>query len=88
MKPIEIKWEEEKEPDNTVVYNYVIGRTPIGIFLITWKGWKLSPSYDIEKAPFDLDFFQNGEYSLEDAKKSAQLRFNEVIELCMEKIGE
>ena len=41
---------------------------------ITWKGWKLNPSYDL-----DIDgVWLQTEYSLEDAKDMARIYLQEV----------
>ena len=83
IKPIE--WGEVSEPDNNIPYNYVKGETPIGEFLITWKGWKESPSYDVEFIP---DRFEGGTYifstrSLDDAKSEAYERYCGTIRECL-----
>ena len=81
----EIEWSEEKEPNNEVSYNHVIGQTPLGEFLITWKGWKEYAGFDIEKTPFKsdecgyLDSFSN----LDSAKKLAAKHYYEKLYECM-----
>lgn len=56
-----MKWTKETEPTNEIPYSHVKLETPIGEFIITWKGWKENPSYDVEcenewiGSNFDLD---------------------------------
>lgn len=51
---IPIEWSETKQSTEEVNYTHVIGKTPIGNFLLTWKGWKpeYSISVDIDETPF------------------------------------
>lgn len=39
-----LKWSEEREPDNgkTSYYNHVMVDTPLGKIMIEWKGWKIA----------------------------------------------
>lgn len=62
-----MNWSKERIPGK-IPYNHVVCETPLGECVISWKGWKEHPSYDI-----DLDDEWIGsEYSLEEAKQVAQ----------------
>lgn len=45
MRIVQIEWEEECEPNSYIRYNHVIGKSPLGNFIITWKKWKESPCF-------------------------------------------
>lgn len=59
-----MNWSEIKEPNKEVSYNHVILESPLGKFVIDWKGWKENPSYDIQLN----DEWIGSEYDLETAK--------------------
>ncbi len=89
MNPImivkQIDWSEELQPDKECMYNHVYGDTPLGRCVISWKGWKDQPRFEIEG-----DFFALGSmvYScLETAKEEAQLIFESLVIACVEKGG-
>lgn len=45
-----MNWTEPKPPtDGVSYYNHTICETPIGKFIIEWKSWKESDTYDITK---------------------------------------
>ena len=48
---LKLIWSLTQEPDEKVHYNHVYAETPFGRILITWKGWKEYPAYDIEEMP-------------------------------------
>ena len=77
MKIKQIQWSEVRQPDDDCCYTHVIGETPFGRFLITWKGWKESPSFDVEESPWDV--WVGSGYDLENAKKLAQDYFEKTI---------
>lgn len=85
MKVKKIEWSEEKEPDDDNRYNRVVGKSPIGEVIISWKGWKNPIMYDLE--PF-------GNYSsclwgdLENAKQIIQEQHDSMIKECLVKEGE
>ena len=63
-----MNWSEEKLPNESCSYNHITCDTPIGQFIIEWKGWK-----DLE----DYVLMINGNYigvewDLNDAKESAK----------------
>lgn len=63
-----MEWTEPKPPTEGVsYYDHVLCKSPLGGFIIEWKSWKSSPSYDIM-----LEGEWIGcEYSLPDAKTIA-----------------
>lgn len=81
MKVIVIAWGEITEPNEEHRYHHVKGESPIGEFLITWKGWKESPSYDVDETPFGYPTIY--EITLEAAKEEAQKFFERKIHSCL-----
>lgn len=81
----QIKWEKEQPPNNVCGYDHVIGKTPLGKFRITWKGWKESPSYDLE-FEFDKSCFHYDD-SLDGLKEITERLFKDMINSCLEKEG-
>lgn len=79
IKPID--WSDEVQPNDVCGYNHVNGDTHLGSTLITWKGWKDSPSYDIEQESYG---WIGSEISLESAKEAAWKHHQEVILKCIE----
>jgi len=60
----ELVWTEPKPPTKEIRYNHTTCNTPLGTFLIDWKGWKDNPGYDVMLN----DEWVDCKYSLEDAK--------------------
>lgn len=84
MKIKKIEWSGEQPANNHCSYNHVIGKSPIGDFLITWKGWKESPSFTIDESPFGwINCLSD---TLDDAKAEAQKVFAEKILSCLENV--
>jgi hypothetical protein len=73
-----IKWLAEKDPDKTCGYNNVVGETPFGRFLITWKGWKEWPTYTVDDAPIDVVGFCGS--SLDEAKEHCDVEYAKLID--------
>ena len=76
-----MKWTEESEPKEGIsYYNHSYLDTPIGRYIIEWKSWKDSPSYDV----YLKGEWIGTEYSLEEAKNISQehliKKFNELKE--------
>ena len=69
-----MNWTEKQEPNDKVPYHHIELLTPIGTYLIDWKGWKENPSYDIELKGEWI----GTEYDLESAKNLAE---NHLLEL-------
>lgn len=69
-----MNWTKESEPNKEVSYNHVKLQTPIGEYLVDWKGWKENPSYDISLK----DEWIGSEYDLDSAKSLAE---NHLLEM-------
>jgi|TARA_R110000851_G_scaffold308922_1_gene468103 hypothetical protein len=69
-----MNWTKESEPNNEVPYNHTKLETPIGEYVVDWKGWKERPSYDVSLKGECL----GSEYDLESAKRIAE---NNLLEL-------
>ncbi|GMQ92264.1 MAG: hypothetical protein BMS9Abin11_1586 [Gammaproteobacteria bacterium] len=82
MKVKNIDWSKEFPPNSECNYNHVKGKTPLGDFLISWKGWKDSPIYDVEHIVYGGYRYNLG--SLDDAKEEAQKRYTETVLSCIE----
>lgn len=48
-----IVWGEVQELNDECSYTHVRGESSLGGFLITWKGWKSQPSFDLEESPLN-----------------------------------
>lgn len=63
-----MEWTEQKPPTEGVShYNHITLKTPLGVIIIEWKGWKESPSYDITMG----NEWLGCECDLDSAKESA-----------------
>ncbi len=82
IKIIPINWSSIQLPNNECTYHHLIGECGLGKFLITWKGHKEHPRYDIEDSPvpFPYEVF----YDLDDAKQACQRFLNTVILNCIQ----
>ena len=70
-----MNWTKEKQPTEGIShYNHTILETPIGEFIIEWKGWKERPSYDVMLKGEWIGC----EYDLQSAKEIAK---NHLIDL-------
>jgi len=79
-----IEWSEEFEANKECRYNHCIGKTPLGDFLITWKGWKSYGSVDVEENPFnDLEYWFSA-FDLQEAKEYCEEMFAKKIAECLE----
>ena len=79
IKPI--KWGDEQAPNDECSYTHVKGESPLGEFLITWKGWKQHPAYDVEVSPWG--WLDSGT-GLQDAKDIAKKEYESRILDCVE----
>lgn len=77
-----LKWTEVAPPCEECRYHHVSAQTPFGRFLITWKGWKDYPSYDVEEAPWTDQWWYSGS-DLDDAKMAAETEMNKRIQECL-----
>lgn len=51
MSALKLKWSETREPNEDVRYHHAVAETALGRIVVSWKGWKTYPSYDIQEAP-------------------------------------
>jgi len=77
----EIAWTEKLPPNEQVSYDYVIGITPFGRFLITWKGWKEDDAFCIDESPWGEWIY--GGSSLEGAKDVCKTEYETLIRACL-----
>jgi hypothetical protein len=63
-----MNWTKEIPPNKEVPYNHVKLNTPIGEYVVDWKGWKHSPSYDINLG----QEYVGSSFDLESAKELAE----------------
>ena len=82
MKVKNIEWGAASEPSKDCSYNHIKGETPLGSLLITWKGWKESPSYDAEDCETGSYLFSCS--TLDDAKQEAQDRHEKAVLACLD----
>jgi hypothetical protein len=76
FKPIE--WSEELSPNESYRYNHVIGTSPLGKFVITWKSWKDTSGFYVEETPFQGGHYIC-EYSLDEAKSRCQQLYTQTL---------
>ena len=77
-----IVWGVHGEPNDKIRYDHVVGVTPIGEYLITWKSWKEYPTFTIDAHPFNSDFCPCEMY-LHKAKDECQKHFDRMIRCCV-----
>lgn len=46
-KQVSIQWSKVQEPNLQIPYNHITLDTPLGVFVINWKGWKEQPTYGL-----------------------------------------
>lgn len=81
VKPI--SWSEQMKPSPNVKYDHICGSTPLGDFLITWKGWKDYDPPTIDETPFiDAPFLGVG-VDVEDAKRICEEEYQKRIMMCI-----
>lgn len=73
-------WTEQRKPNNECSYDHCISETRFGRFLLTWKGWKEHKGYAFDETPWG-EFWCDGWDSIEEAKKAAEDKFLEIVEL-------
>lgn len=74
-------WSDIKEPNKKCCYTHVTAETPMGNFLITWKGWKKYDNPTIDETPWG-EWFGFGD-DLDDAKTMAEEEFKKRISECL-----
>lgn len=81
-----IQWTEPRKANNQVRYDHVIGKTPIGDILITWKSWKSNDDYCVDESPWyaleAYGFMVSA--SLEELKAQCQSAFEKYVDSCFE----
>ncbi len=82
MKVVQIRWSEERPPGKKCMYTHVVGYTPLGQCVISWKGWKEQPDFEVESGPCGP--FSTIHISLEKAKSEAQSRLESLVNCCIE----
>ena len=80
MKIKQIEWSEPREPNASCSYDHVVGKCPLGDYLIDWKGWKESPSFGINSP---VTPYIDCRYSLKEAKEYAQDDFEYNVRECL-----
>ena len=73
-----IEWSEEFQPCDTCRYNHVIGKTPFGGIMISWKGHKDYPAFDAE---LDWGTCIHGS-SLEETKQACEEDYQKRLQAC------
>ena len=74
-------WGPVREPNEGCRYNHCEAQTPFGRFLLTWQGWKESPWYSTEEAPWAVWLSWS---SLEEAKAGCETLWRERLVLCIQ----
>lgn len=89
MKVRSIEWSEEREANPEVSYNHVVGTTPFGRFLLTWKGWKEPHQQDVcvDETPWNNEPVTPWTCDLDEAKALCQFTFEEKVLACVESDG-
>lgn len=92
MRIKQLNWSEERSANKEIYYNHVIAETPLGRFLVTWKGWKDYPDFAIDETPF-CDSSGNPIWGgcavdLEDAKQICWDLYRSKIDECLEEESE
>jgi hypothetical protein len=85
MRIKQIQWSEEHEPNADCSYNHIIGDTPFGRFLLTWKGWKTYFDGTFDEMPWGGCEWVVG-MNVEECKQWAQAQFDEKIRQSVEDI--
>lgn len=80
----EIQWNPVTPSNKEVPYDHVIGTTPLGRFLITWKGWKEDPGFVVEETPWGewLDCYSE----LDEAMRGAQTAYENRVKSCLKEV--
>lgn len=79
VKPL--SWSEPQAPNSEISYDHVFAETPFGRILITWKGWKENPSFDVDESPWPDNF--KAFFSLEEAKMVIEKEFCNRLLACL-----
>lgn len=77
IKPL--VWSEPENANEEVRYNHVSADTPFGQILITWKGWKEFPSFDVDDHPVAGVAGHIFEQTLEATKAQCEQRYKDAV---------
>lgn len=81
VKPL--VWSPDLPPGRGAPYNHCVADTLMGRFLITWKGWKEDPDYDVDETPWGLPF-RGAWSSAAEARAACEAEFARRIMGCVE----
>lgn len=79
--PRAIQWSDVQRPNDRCSYTHLIGETPFGRILITWKGWKEPPNMTLDESPWGATGYV-GE-TVERAKQAVESEFSRRLTLCV-----
>jgi hypothetical protein len=68
-----IEWSEVRSPDKDCSYTHVIGQTPFGRILITWKGWKDYFDATVDESPWG--FMNTGGSNVEAVQREVEAEY-------------
>lgn len=78
-----IEWCGPYSPSKKIPYDHLIGVTPIGKYVISWKSWKEYDYPTVDSTPFERDEFFGAFSSVAIAQLKCQGDFNARIESCI-----
>lgn len=78
-----INWTDELDASDECSYNHVIGSSPFGRFLITWKGWKDYDHPTVDECPWDSYGMHESYGSVEEAKEECEKVYREKLGLAL-----
>lgn len=79
IKPI--SWSEPSLPNESIGYDHIIGTTPIGRFVVTWKGWKEYDPPAIDETPWGE--FGGVAGTVAEAKEECWCQYHERVSQCL-----
>ena len=77
-----LTWTAERQPDAHCRYNHCIAETPIGRFLLTWKGWKSDCIPVADETPWG-EFYDPGVDTVAEAQAACQREYVRRVTLCL-----
>lgn len=77
-EPCAIRWTDEQ--DARCSYTHLIGHTPFGRVLITWKGWKEVWNMTLDESPWGASGYVGD--TVESTKKNVEAEFNKRLLEC------
>lgn len=79
-EPCAIRWSAVQKPNGECGYTHLIGDTPFGRILITWKGWKETHDMMLDESPWGQSAYVGS--TVEAAKATVEAEFNKRLALC------